>query len=212
MVGRWRTRRPAPGTLIAALLSLLVNFGVLHPMFNGGAEYGQVYAQRAPPRASSCAICHASARRTRGTRVRTRRPGADTREAPAWGHLLLPLAFLPLLAPGALAVALPILFEHLPSWRTTRTPLLPVHRTVTPVFVAAAVFGYGRVGAGGGARCWPWHSIVTAASDVRPVQDGVWQVLTPTEATRPTRWTARRRFRRGSARPVRGGVVAGFEF
>lgn len=221
--GRWRNApASARALLIAALLSLLVNFGVLHPMFNaGGAEYGQVYAQWGATTGEQLRNLATHPLATLGALVSV--PGDPLRtlaKLQLWGHLLLPLAFLPLLAPGALAVALPILFEHLLSWRTTQHTIYYQYTALlTPVFVAAAVFGYGRVGARGARRALLVLALGCAFASqwmFGPLLGhGVWQVLTPTEPTRATRFDRQRAADLDAllARvPAQGGVVAGFEF
>jgi len=117
-------------------------------------------------------------------------------------------------------VALPILFEHLLSWRTTQHTIYYQYTAlITPVFVAAAVFGWARVAARGGRRALPALALGCSLASqwmFGPLAGhGVWQVLTPIEATRPTRLDRQRAADLDALLagvPAHGGVVAGFEF
>jgi uncharacterized membrane protein len=63
-----------------------------------------------------------------------------------WVQMLLPLGFLPLAGPEVLLLALPVVFEHMLSWRTQQhTILYQYNGAGDPVFVSAAVIGSSRL-------------------------------------------------------------------
>jgi len=140
---RWRST--APALVGAAVLSLIVSFGVLHPMFNaGGAEYGRVYAQWGATTGGAFLNMLTHPFKTVGSLFWVPGdPGHTVAKLQFWLHLLLPLGFLSLLSPATLVTALPVLFEHLLSWRTAQHTIVYQYTALlTPSFVVAAVRGY----------------------------------------------------------------------
>ena len=132
----------------AAALSLIVSFAVLRPLFNaGGAEYGRVYAQWGDTTGAAIVTMITHPFRVLASLVSVSGdPGHTTAKLQFWLHLLLPLGFLPLLAPATLVAALPVLFEHLLAWRPAQHTIVYQYTALlTPAFVAAAVHAYARL-------------------------------------------------------------------
>jgi uncharacterized membrane protein len=127
-----------------AVASLVVSFGVLKPMFSDGSlDYGIMYRHlgQTPGMRVFNVLTHP---------VEIAAAFFSTPDDPAGSvikrmyhvHLLVPLLFLPLLSPRTLVIALPVLAEHLLSWRTPQhTIVFQYTALVSPIYVAAAVMG-----------------------------------------------------------------------
>jgi uncharacterized membrane protein len=133
-----------------AAASLALSFGVLKPALARGAPaYGAMYEQWGrTPGEIAAGIARAP---WRAVAALFATPG-DAHDAllkqQYWLQLLLPLGFLPLVAPEVLVLAIPIVGEHMLSWRTQQHTILYQYTAlVIPVVVAAAVIGARRVAA-----------------------------------------------------------------
>jgi uncharacterized membrane protein len=144
------TRRPREAAWLAGLAaaSLALTFGVLKPAFGGSqAEYGRMYA--AWGEGPLGVLRGILGRPTEALRALTGLgvPGAlgeATRQYHV--HLLLPLAFLPLVAPEVALLAWPVVAAHLLSDRMPQhTIVYQYGALVAPFYVAAAVVGLARL-------------------------------------------------------------------
>lgn len=139
--GRW-TRAAALIGLAAA--SLALSFGILKPALNAGqVDFSLLYPDWG---ASPSGILAAIARhplRAAASLLATPGDIADTGLKQVWyAHMLLPLLFLPLLSPGTLLLATPIVLElFLSRGHAQHTIFYHYTALVTPFFVAAAVLG-----------------------------------------------------------------------
>jgi uncharacterized membrane protein len=207
----------------AAALSLIVSFAVLRPMFNaGGAEYGRVYAQWGDTTGAALVTMLTHPHKALAFLVWVPGDPAHTvAKLQFWLHLLLPLAFLPLLAPATLVAALPVLLEHLLAWRPAQHTIVYQYTALlTPVFMVAAVNGCARLRARGRRAIGAALLVAVSCAGVSQVLfgplfgRGVWQSLKSFEATWPTPAQRQRAAALADlARrvPPEGGVVAGFE-
>jgi hypothetical protein len=133
-------------------------------------------------------------------------------------HLLLPLALLPLAAPGVLVIALPVVAAHLASVRLQQhTIVFQYTALLTPVLVTAAILG--------AARIVRWRAfahrpllialaLATVASQALFGPFGAGLQRSRAQAVFPSpiqRAMARHHDRLLAAVPARGTVVSGFE-
>lgn len=227
----WLHRRRGVATAVAlaglAAVSLLVTFAWLKPAFNHGeAGYGDMY--RAWGASLGEVALNVARRPHEAIAALFATPGnaADTALKQRWWlYMLGPLAFLPLLSPVTLAIALPVVALHLLSSRTQQHTIVYQYAAlVTPVLVVAAVQGL-RVLArwrGGAAR-----GLVAGAAGLVIVATlcqlgigpltGAWRAAGPVAPQRvfPTpedRAWRPVRDRMLAAVPAQGSVVASFEF
>ena len=153
LVGARIEGRPAGGRAAAWLLglaaaSLALSFAVVKPwLASGAADYGRMYEAwgRTPGEVLGALLRHPLA----ALRALIETPG-DARDTlfkqEYWLQMLLPLGFLPLAAPEVLCLALPVVFEHMLSWRTQQHTILYQYTAlVIPWTLAAAVLGVGRI-------------------------------------------------------------------
>lgn len=141
-----RPRAPAVaaafGMLAAA--SLLVTFGFLQRRFaSGEVQYIEMY--RNWGHTAGEVIASVLRQPLRVVQWLAGTPG-DPRDTVLkhqyYIHLLLPLLGLPLLSPWTLAIAAPILVEHLLSWRLNQHTIVCQYTAlVTPFVIVAAVLG-----------------------------------------------------------------------
>lgn len=234
-VAAFRRERRAlfAGSLAAlAIASLVVSFAIVMPAFGSGqTDYAQMYGRWG---ASLREVAGAALRdplRVLGELFGTPADPADTVAKRLWWlHMLMPLGFLPLLAPGLLLPALPVVLEHFMSSRPSAHSIV-FHYTslLTPFFVSAAVAGLAgaarRLSGGNVRRAGSVSATLGAValagallSQVLfgPVASlGVWQgmgrpgMLVPDSYERTL---APHRDRMMARVPKRGDVVAGFEF
>ena len=141
-------RRAAAGLALLAIASLVATYALLRPAFNaGGAQYGWLYVDwgRTPAEVVGNLL---------------RDPGGafmalfttpesafeTTVKQQYYLHLLLPLAFLPLLSPLTLILCAPIVVGHFLTWRYQQHSIV-YHYTalVTPFVVTAGVLGLRRL-------------------------------------------------------------------
>jgi uncharacterized membrane protein len=150
-------RRPASraqaGWLIGlAAGSLALSFGALKPaLAHGAPAYGAMYSQWGrSPGEIALALARAPWRAVAALFTTPGNAHDTLIKQQYWVQMLLPLAFLPLAAPEVLAIALPIVLEHMLSWRTQQHGIVYQYTAfVIPFALAAAVVGLGRVGRGG---------------------------------------------------------------
>lgn len=221
---RWRAIAPALAG--AAALSLIVSFAVLRPMFNaGGAEYGRVYAQWGDTTGAAFLNMLTHPFKTVASLFWVPGDPAHTvAKLQFWLHLLLPLGLLSLLSPATLIAALPVLFEHLLSWRTAQHTIVYQYAALLiPAFVVAAVRGYARLARATVPRPPLVHALPAGALVCAIASQllfgplfgrGVWQHLKSFEATWPTPGQRQRAMALDELVrhvPSQGGVVAGFE-
>lgn len=222
---RRESGRQAAWLIGLAAAALALTFGVLKPMLaGGGADYGAMYARwgRTPFEALG-AIVRAPLSAI-GAMFGTPGNAHDTLlKQQYWIHLLLPLAFLPLAAPELLLIALPIVAEHMLSWRTQQHTILYQYTAlVIPFTVAAAVVGLGRLAAAakGGAAARRFAGLALLATFASQAMFGpmattrFMQAAKPLQRTLPTEYdrTMAAEKRRLIARiPAKGGVVAGLD-
>ncbi len=229
-------RRAALGVPLVALgvAFLAFTFGVLKPQLAGAeASYGDMYRQWGD---GARGIALGLLRHPFGAlRALVDTPG-DAMDAASkrWFHvhLLLPLAFLPLVSPLELVPAIPVLGEHLLSWRTPQHQIgYQYTALLTPTYVFAAIVGLGRV------RRWLARGVANDAARERagavlagialvaslasqvafgPLRDGPGLGLpAPSERFWPKpeeRVMAPVRDRMLRALPPRGTIVAGFPY
>ena len=216
----------------AAIASLVISFAIVMPAFGSGqTDYAQMYGRWG---ASLREVAGAALRdplRVAGELFGTPGDPADSMAKRLWWlHMLLPLGFLPLLAPGLLLPALPVVLEHFMSSRPSAHSIV-FHYTslLTPFFAAAAVLGLARAARRlGGANGRNAGRIAAALGGLAfagallsqvlfgPVAGlGIWQgmgrpgMLVPDSYERTL---AAHRDRMMARVPKRGDVVAGFEF
>ena len=149
LVARTPHGRRAAGVCAAiGATSLLVTFAWLRPMFAGPeAEYGLMY--RAWGEDAAGVVRGVLSRPLDAIAALWTTPGIAEDamlKRQYWLHLLGPLAFLPLLSPATLLIALPIVFEHMLSARPAQhTIVFQYTALVVPFTVAAAAIGLGNV-------------------------------------------------------------------
>ena len=127
-----------------AIVSLVVSFAILKPMLGGTeAEYGRMYATWGATTGQAIAGMATHPLRAIATVFSTPGDPVDTElKAQYFLHLLLPLAFLPLLSPAALLIALPVVAEHMLSSRSQQHSILYQYTAlVMPFTIAATVLG-----------------------------------------------------------------------
>jgi len=219
-------RRVAAAFAGLAVASLVVSFGFLKPMLGGHeAEYGRMYEQWGT---SAGGVVAGLARNPVGAITALFATPGDAADTIAkqqyYAHLLLPLAFLPLLGLGTLAIALPIMAEHLLSSRTQQHSILYQYAAfVIPFVIAAAVVGTGSLArrAKGSVRPAALAALALLTSLAAnwmfgPVLGhGVLQARHSIQHVFPSpmdRATARYARAMLARVPKRGGVVAGFGF
>ena len=154
-------RRSALGLASLAVLSLLATYALLRPAFNaGGAHYVWLYidwgrtplevvANLARNPIEAFMALFTTAESTFETTVKQQ----------YYIHMLMPLAFLPLLSPITLLIAAPIVVGHFLTWRYQQHSIV-YHYTalVTPFAMSAAIIGLRNLAEGaaalgrGGAR------------------------------------------------------------
>lgn len=227
----WLHRRRGAGLALglAALAgaSLLVTFAWLKPAFNHGeAGYGDMYHAWGGSLAEVATNVLRRPHQAIAALFSTPGDAADTGfKLRWWLYLMAPLAFLPLLSPATLLVALPVVALHMLSFRPQQHTIVYQYTAlVTPVFVVAAVQGLRvllrRAGPSGRTEALAGAGIVIAAGlcqlsfgafsgagrgpDSRPPQR-----VTPSAQDREWRPILERMLAR---LPREGGVVAGFEF
>lgn len=140
--GWTRPRRPrlALGLLASAAASLAVTFLILRPLFtHGESEYAGVYRQWGTSFGSVVAGMLSRPDLALQSLVITPGVPFDTSVKLQYHlTLFLPLAFLPLLSPATLLIALPVFAEHLLSWRTAQHTILCQYTALILPFTAAA--------------------------------------------------------------------------
>jgi uncharacterized membrane protein len=139
--GGWRA---AAGLAVLAAASLIATYAFLRPAFNAGqAQYGWLYVDwgRTPVEVVGHVLSDPGAAlmalfTTFDSAFET------TVKQQYYLHMLLPLAFLPLLSPITLLIAAPIVLGHFLTWRYQQHSIV-YHYTalVTPFVVAAAIMG-----------------------------------------------------------------------
>jgi uncharacterized membrane protein len=145
----WIARVPRAGRAAAvccglAVLSLVLSFGVLRPLFAGPqSDYGLMYrAWGGTPLAVLGGIAAHPVRALAALIATPGNPTDSLLKQQYWLHLLLPLAFVPLLSPGTLVITLPIVLEHLLSMREAQhTVVFQYAALVVPFVFAAATLG-----------------------------------------------------------------------
>ncbi|MEO5619031.1 MAG: DUF2079 domain-containing protein [Candidatus Eisenbacteria bacterium] len=141
-----RERRFGDAALLVglAVISLVLSFAILKPLFSDGSlDYGVMYRHlgATPALRVFNVLTHpveiaAAFFSTPGD------PAGSAIKRMYHLHMLAPLLFLPLLSPRTLLIALPVLAEHLLSWRTPQHSIVFQYTAlVTPILVAAAVMG-----------------------------------------------------------------------
>ena len=220
--GRW-IRAAALMGLAAA--SLALSFGVLKPAFDAGqADFSLLYPDWG---ASPGGILRGIARhplRAAGWLFATPGEASDTMLKQVWFvHMLLPLLFLPLLSPGTLLIAAPIVLElFLSRGHAQHTIFYQYTALVTPTFVAAAVLGLRNLVRHAPGR-WLSGALLALALLASLASNLMFGPLLPrvtVHGESPQRiWPASadrtlRPYREGllAGLPARGGVVASFEF
>jgi uncharacterized membrane protein len=224
----WTVRGPRRWGLGGALIALAgamlaFNMLVLKPAFaSGGAEYQLMYREWGASIGEVARNVVTRPLDVLGALAGTAGDAFDTMlKRTYWLETLLPVGFLPLLAPLALLIPLPIVVEHFLSWRYPQHAILNQYAAlVTPFVVAAAVLGFARLARG---RRWPARATPLAAlALVACAAYGQWlhgpfretprywsQRLVPTPADRALNAERDRMLARV---PARGGVVASHEF
>ncbi|MGH7730746.1 MAG: DUF2079 domain-containing protein [Candidatus Eiseniibacteriota bacterium] len=142
---RWR----AAATLgVLGLASLGLSFAILKPMLGGPeAEYGRMYAAWGATTGEALRAMATHPLRAVSMLVATPGDPIDsTLKSQYFLHLLMPLGFLPFASPATLAIAAPIVAEHMLSSRTQQHSILYQYTAaVTPFVIAAAVLGMRRL-------------------------------------------------------------------
>ncbi|MBI1797859.1 MAG: DUF2079 domain-containing protein [Candidatus Eisenbacteria bacterium] len=208
-----------------ALVSIAVSFLILKPVLGAGeVDYGRMYSQwgSSPGGVLVGLVTHPLDALTAMVATPAY-PFDTTLKLQFYAHLLLPLAFLPLLAPATLAIALPTLATHMLSWRSPQHTIYYQYTAlIAPFTVAAAVLGLARLRrwtAGRGARLAA--AALLAASLASQWMfgalggHGVLQLVGAEEAIAPggfDRATTRYRDAMLATLGRRDQVVAGFEF
>ena len=140
-----RSRRPGLTLIGLALGSLVLSFGVVRPaLSSAAAEYGRMYGRwgAGPAQIAGHLLAHPF-EAVRAFFDTPGDPGDAALKRAYWPQMLGPFLFLPLLSPGTLVVALPVLAEHFLSYRNEQHWMLFQYTAlVTPVMAAAAVRGY----------------------------------------------------------------------
>ncbi|MEO5617814.1 MAG: DUF2079 domain-containing protein [Candidatus Eisenbacteria bacterium] len=168
---RGDTRRFAHAALLGGLaaVSLVLTFAVLQPLNAGQAEYGRMYEAWGATTGEALRNMLTHPLQVAQQLVDTpgnRFDAAVKREY--WLHLLMPFAFLPLLSPLVLLIALPVIAAHLLSWRIEQhTVLFQYTAFVTPFVSAAAVLGLAQL------VRWSRTQRAPAASAVAPRDPGL---------------------------------------
>ena len=225
MLFRPRTAKAAGGAMLAMALGLLAfTLLVVRPHFTSdAAQYGTMY--QALGDSPAAILRNALHDPMHVLRLLVGTPGnaLDTQlKHEMLLHLLLPLAFLPLLAPAALLVVLPVWAEHMLSARPQQhTIVYHYGALLLPVLVWAAMEGVRRVrllGARwGSAAAW---SVLACAVTGQVLWSplggfGWWQTRHAVEDVRPSVLQQREAAVRDTmigAVSARPGVIAGFEF
>jgi hypothetical protein len=156
-----RTRQPALalGLAVLALLALAVSFAWLKPAFGGGADYGMLYRDLgATPREVALHLL----RDPLGALTRLFATPGDAVDTALklrfWHQLLIPLAYLSVLAPFALLPAAPVFAEHLFAWRPEQHSIYYQYTALAlPFVMLAAVDGLAQL------RAWQPRAAATAA-------------------------------------------------
>ncbi len=235
--------RYAAGLGGLALLSLVVSFAVLKPTFSAGeVDYGAMYRQWGEtPREVALGLIRRPLEAASAF-VLSPGQGSDTVIKLQYHlHMLLPLCFMPLASPLALAITLPTLASHFLSWRPAQhTIYYQYTATVTPFVIAAAVLGMrnllrrrvrapARGPAPGPGRVWrgpPWlpHALMITMLAACLFSNwmfgplfghGRWQLVGAEESISPSgkdRALTRYRDPMMAALGRRDSVVSGFEF
>jgi len=223
-----RPRRPAIaiGLVAAGAASLALSFLVIKPRLDPGhVDYARMYGHWG--RSMGEVIAHALRDPAGVLRALVSTPGdpGDTLvKRQYYLHLLMPWGFLPLLGPATL-VALPIVVEHMLSYRSWQHSIAFQYTAlVTPFVAAGAVLGWQNLmrWTRGRAAWMPWVALalaIVAQWTFGPWERGAWgrgswQALPSYERMWPTdedRSLAPRRERLLAGVPRDGGVVAGFE-
>jgi uncharacterized membrane protein len=146
----------APAALVTlAIAALVLSFAVFKPRFNAGeAGYFQMYSQWG---ASASEVLAGVARNPAGAvaQLFTTPNQSQDSALKLQFHLFLlaPLAFLPLASPLTLALALPVLGEHLLSNRPQQHQIVYQYTALLiPVYVVAAILGLRNLARGRQAR------------------------------------------------------------
>jgi uncharacterized membrane protein len=213
-------RALAPSLAALALGSLVISFAVLKPLWGGTeAEYGRMYSSFGPTTGQALLGMIREPLRALATLFGTAGDATDTLlKRQYFVHLLLPLALVPLAAPGALAIALPVVAEHMLSSRTQQHSILYQYTTlVIPFTIAATVIGARHLSRWIAPRTLIGLALlVSLATNVMfgpLLGQGVFQARRPFQRNVPN---AEDRDRVRRARPMldrvpkHGGVVAGF--
>ena len=156
---RQRQPRLALGLALLAAGSLAISFAWLKPAYGGGADYGMLYRDLgATPREVALHLL----RDPLGALARFfTTPGDATDSALKlrfWHQLLIPLAYLPVLAPFALLPAAPVFAEHLLAWRPEQHSIFYQYTALSlPFVMLAAVDGLAQV------RAWQPRAATTVA-------------------------------------------------
>jgi uncharacterized membrane protein len=135
-----RPRRPAlAGMLFAgAALSLAITFLILRPVFtHGESDYAGVYRQWGASFGS--VVGGILSRPDLALQSLVITPGVPFDSSVKLQYhltMLLPLAFLPLLSPATLLIALPAFAEHMLSWRTAQHTILCQYTALILPFTA----------------------------------------------------------------------------
>lgn len=217
------TRAPAFGLALIAmgLASLFVTFALIRPRFGtAGADYLGMYGGLGTgPLEIVANLARHPWLVAQGLITTPDNPLDAILKLELWVHLLLPLAFLPLLAPSAWLVALPILAEHLLSRRIQQhTIVFQYTALVLPVLAWAAILGLRRL-RDDTARAAAFGAV--AAALVAQIAFGpivgrnVFQTSRATERVFPNaqdRVLAKARDAMLARVPAEGAVVASFEF
>ena len=230
MAGLWsafvlKPRQPRLGAALGAMAiaSLVVSFGVLKPHWNAGeAEYARMYGAWGATFGE--VIAHVLRNPLGALQTLFMTPGApaDSQlKAQLHLQLLLPLAFLPLLRPLTLLLALPVLAAHLLSGRIQQhTIVFQYTALVTPAYIVAAIEAAGWIAHRSAARGRNAASVAAGACLISQACFGPftpWHVL---QASRPierlwpsegVRLAAVARDRVVARLHGRDGIVAGFE-
>jgi hypothetical protein len=209
------------GALVIA--SLVISFAVLKPALSGGeVDYGRMYLDWGKsPREVAFALLRQPQRALAAFFVS---PGYDfdtVLKLQFYLHLLLPLLFLPLLAPRTLAIVVPTLATHFLSWRSPQHTIYYQYTALlTPFLMGAAVLGArGLKRRGWGARVM-MGALLTASLASNwmfgpLLGHGVLQYVAAEEAIEPSgmdRALTRGRDRMVAEVGARDSVVVGFEF
>src|SRR5262249_30241946 len=139
--GGWRA---AAGLAGLAALSLITTYALLRPAFNAGeAQYGWLYVDWG--RTPGEVVTHVLRDPGSALMALFTTPESafeTTVKQQYYLHMLLPLAFLPLLSPITLLIAAPIVVGHFLTWRYQQHSIV-YHYTalVTPFVVGAGVIG-----------------------------------------------------------------------